>query len=59
MEMDYKVYHNFQDDRWRPMNHLNATDCNKFVEDMASVGIDLQSSVYSEDLLIIPRAIKD
>ena len=28
------------------MNHLNEKDCNKFVDDMAGVGIDLKEFVY-------------
>lgn len=36
------------DDRWRPMNHQNEKDCNKFLDDMAAVGIDLNEFVYGE-----------
>lgn len=35
------------EDLWRPMNHQNETECNKFVEDMASVGLDVKDSVYN------------
>ena len=37
-----------QDDLWRPLNLQNETECNKFVEDMASVGLDIKDSVYSK-----------
>ena len=39
-----------QDDRWRPMNHLNEKDCTKFVDEMASAGIDLTEYVYGRFL---------
>lgn len=35
------------EDLWRPINLQNETECNKFVEDMASVGLDVKDSVYN------------
>ncbi|XP_062614087.1 exocyst complex component 8-like [Saccostrea cucullata] len=36
------------EDKWRPMNHLNEKDCNKFVEEVASTGLDLKPYVYDD-----------
>ena len=36
----------FQDDQWRPMNHLNEKDCTKFIDEMRAAGLDIQSLVY-------------
>ena len=41
-----------QNDRWRPMNHLNEKDCSKFVDDMAAVGIDLKEFVYGRLIIV-------
>lgn len=35
------------EDLWRPMNHQNEKECKKFVEDMASVGLDVKDSIYN------------
>lgn len=42
------IKHRSADDRWRPMNHLNEKDCTKFVDEMASAGIDLTEYVYDD-----------
>ncbi|XP_046562976.1 LOW QUALITY PROTEIN: exocyst complex component 8-like [Haliotis rubra] len=37
------------DDKWRPMNHLNKIDCDKFVNDMSEIGLGvIKSLVYDE-----------
>ncbi|KAL4221236.1 Exocyst complex component 8 [Mactra antiquata] len=36
-----------QDDLWRPMNHGTETECLKFAEELASVGLDVKDSIYN------------
>ena len=50
MLSDKQILTFLQDDRWRPMNHLNEKECVKFVDEMAAVGIDLKQFVYGRCL---------
>nr|XP_022342555.1 exocyst complex component 8-like isoform X2 [Crassostrea virginica] len=36
------------EDKWRPMNHMNEKDCNKFVEEVLTTGLDLKPYVYDD-----------
>ncbi|XP_052286222.1 exocyst complex component 8-like isoform X2 [Dreissena polymorpha] len=35
------------EDQWRPLNLGTETECSRYVDDMASVGLDIRDSVYN------------